>query len=77
MVVEGDQNDELISKIKPQLVSMRRYSSAYSKHLISSMQSKFLRIPTVLIMNLVERLLEKGTPGKPEGKSAVVHSEEA
>lgn len=36
MVVEGDQNDELVSKIKPQLVSMRRYSSAYSKHLISS-----------------------------------------
>lgn len=35
-VVEGDQKEELVSKIKPQLVSMRRYSSAYSKHLIAS-----------------------------------------
>ncbi|ETW85895.1 hypothetical protein HETIRDRAFT_471122 [Heterobasidion irregulare TC 32-1] len=34
-VVEGDQKEELVSKIKPQLVSMRRYSSAYSKHLIA------------------------------------------
>ncbi len=31
-----EQKHELISRIKPQLVSMRRYSSAYSKHLLSS-----------------------------------------
>ena len=35
-VSEGEQRELLISKIKPQLTSMRRYSSAYSKHLISS-----------------------------------------
>ncbi|KAI5122952.1 hypothetical protein M0805_006833 [Coniferiporia weirii] len=34
-VVEGEQRDALISKIRPQLATMRRYSSAYSKHLIS------------------------------------------
>lgn len=35
-VVEGEQKEALISKIRPQLATMRRYSSAYSKHLISS-----------------------------------------
>ena len=35
-VVEGEQKDVLVSKIRPQLATMRRYSSAYSKHLISS-----------------------------------------
>ncbi len=35
-VADQEQKRELISKIKPQLVSMRRYSSAYSKHLLSS-----------------------------------------
>ncbi|KAG9318499.1 armadillo-type protein [Chiua virens] len=34
-VADQDQKDQLASKIRPQLVSMRRYSSAYSKHLIS------------------------------------------
>lgn len=34
-VAEGEQRELLISKIRPQLTSMRRYSSAYSKHLIS------------------------------------------
>ncbi|KAL4067648.1 armadillo-type protein [Scleroderma citrinum] len=34
-VADSDQKELLISKIRPQLVSMRRYSSAYSKHLIS------------------------------------------
>lgn len=38
-VADQDQKDLLVSKIRPQLVSMRRYSSAYSKHLISSMSS--------------------------------------
>ncbi|KAI9571535.1 ARM repeat-containing protein [Boletus coccyginus] len=36
-VADQDQKDLLVNKIRPQLVSMRRYSSAYSKHLISSM----------------------------------------
>lgn len=35
-VAEGEQKELLINKIRPQLASMRRYSSAYSKHLISS-----------------------------------------
>ena len=35
-VAEGEQKELLINKIRPQLTSMRRYSSAYSKHLISS-----------------------------------------
>ncbi|CAE7057250.1 unnamed protein product [Rhizoctonia solani] len=34
-VVEGEQRHVLVSKVKPQLANMRRYSSAYSKHLAS------------------------------------------
>ncbi|KDN49006.1 hypothetical protein RSAG8_02359, partial [Rhizoctonia solani AG-8 WAC10335] len=34
-VVEGEQRHVLFSKVKPQLANMRRYSSAYSKHLAS------------------------------------------
>ncbi|KAF8654193.1 hypothetical protein AX16_003722 [Volvariella volvacea WC 439] len=34
-VVEGEQRDILVGKVRPQLVSMRRYSSAYSKHLVA------------------------------------------
>ncbi|KAH9951939.1 ARM repeat-containing protein [Amylocystis lapponica] len=34
-VVEGEQKDILINKVRPQLMNMRRYSSAYSKHLIA------------------------------------------
>ncbi|KAI0006048.1 armadillo-type protein [Russula compacta] len=34
-VADQEQKRELINRIKPQLVSMRRYSSAYSKHLLS------------------------------------------
>jgi pumilio RNA-binding family len=34
-VADQDQKDLLVSRIRPQLASMRRYSSAYSKHLIS------------------------------------------
>ncbi|PIL24085.1 hypothetical protein GSI_13836 [Ganoderma sinense ZZ0214-1] len=32
-VAEGEQKEQLISKVRPHLVNMRRYSSAYSKHL--------------------------------------------
>ena len=35
-VAEGDQKEQLISKVRPHLVNMRRYSSAYSKHLSAS-----------------------------------------
>lgn len=35
-VVEGEQRETLLSKVRPQLMNMRRYSSAYSKHLIAS-----------------------------------------
>lgn len=42
-VAEGEQKEALINKIKPQLASMRRYSSAYSKHLSSS---EFIHVAT-------------------------------
>ena len=48
-VVESEQKDVLISKIRPQLVTMRRYSSAYSKHLISSMFSLYWVMWDILI----------------------------
>jgi pumilio RNA-binding family len=35
-VVDEDQREELCAKVRPHLASMRRYSSAYSKHLIAS-----------------------------------------
>jgi pumilio RNA-binding family len=35
-VAEGEQKEALINAIRPQLTSMRRYSTAYSKHLTSS-----------------------------------------
>ncbi|KAJ7155945.1 armadillo-type protein [Mycena crocata] len=34
-VAEGDQKDALINTVRPQLISMRRTSTAYSKHLTS------------------------------------------
>lgn len=34
-VVEGDQREALAAKVRPQLTNMRRYSSAYSKHLVA------------------------------------------
>lgn len=44
-VAEGEQKELLINKIRPQLASMRRYSSAYSKHLISSELNPSWRLP--------------------------------
>ena len=38
-VADPDQRELLISKVRPHLVAMRRYSSAYSKHLSASMFS--------------------------------------
>jgi pumilio RNA-binding family len=40
-VAEGEQQEILIGMVKPQLASMRRFSSAYSKHLVSSTWSTF------------------------------------
>ncbi|KAJ7097908.1 ARM repeat-containing protein [Mycena belliarum] len=37
-VAEGDQKEALIDTVRPQLAMMRRYSTAYSKHLTSSTQ---------------------------------------
>ncbi|KAJ7867645.1 armadillo-type protein [Mycena leptocephala] len=34
-VTEGDQKETLINTVRPQLLSMQRYSTAYSKHLTS------------------------------------------
>ncbi|KAJ7109396.1 armadillo-type protein [Mycena epipterygia] len=38
-VAEGEQKETLINTVRPQLISMRRYSTAYSKHLTSSMSN--------------------------------------
>jgi len=38
-VVEGEQKEVLIAMVRPQLAIMQKYSSAYSKHLISSTPS--------------------------------------
>ena len=32
---EGEQKEMLIAKVKPHIANMRRYSSAYSKHLVA------------------------------------------
>ncbi|EIM90053.1 ARM repeat-containing protein [Stereum hirsutum FP-91666 SS1] len=63
VVAEGDQRDELLSKVRPQLNSMRRYSTAYSKHLTSSTSyiSPLHGWEMLLIFLPVERLLEKCT----------------
>ncbi|KAH9946032.1 ARM repeat-containing protein [Epithele typhae] len=63
-VAEGEQKEQLISKVRPHLVNMRRYSSAYSKHLSASTCFSSPR-------SALERLLEKcsGTPA-PATESA-------
>lgn len=43
-VAEGEQKEQLISKVRPHLVNMRRYSSAYSKHLSASKSSCFCSV---------------------------------
>lgn len=35
-VADVDQKEVLVSKVRPQLANMRRFSSAYTKHLASS-----------------------------------------
>jgi pumilio RNA-binding family len=65
-VAEGEQQEILIAKVKPFIASMRRYSSAYSKHLISSMFGASGDVLHQLISPAlpVERLLEKCAEGK-------------
>jgi hypothetical protein len=41
IVAEGEQKEVLIGKVAPLVASMRRYSSAYTKHLTSSTLSVF------------------------------------
>jgi hypothetical protein len=55
--VEGEQRTDLLAEVRPLLVTMRRYSSAYSKHLLagvlpSSLDTTSADKPTV------ERLLD-------------------
>jgi pumilio RNA-binding family len=69
-VAEGDHRELLINKIRPQLTSMRRYSSAYSKHLISS---EFVLVAFAPYINgtnhAVERLIEKYSQGLPDNST--------
>ncbi|PCH38074.1 ARM repeat-containing protein [Wolfiporia cocos MD-104 SS10] len=59
-VVEGEQKAVLIAKVRPQLINMRRYSSAYSKHLIASKCCcRPIYVLTWLIAFPVERLIGK------------------
>lgn len=59
-VADADQKELLISKVRPHLVNMRRYSSAYSKHLSASTYTCGI-VTTCLTNNRrsVERLIEK------------------
>ncbi|KAJ6630821.1 armadillo-type protein [Mycena sp. CBHHK59/15] len=65
-VAEGEQKDALINIVRPQLLSMRRHSTAYSKHLTSSMLIIILiDVMRVLTNIVVERELEKLSPSAP------------
>ena len=67
---EGDQKELLISKVRPHLVNMRRYSSAYSKHLSASKSSRPSICILALTFLLVERLLEKCSATSAPGAEA-------
>ncbi|EJF65952.1 ARM repeat-containing protein [Dichomitus squalens] len=68
-VAEGEQKEQLISKVRPHLVNMRRYSSAYSKHLSAS-KCNFVRSARhiELTVHVVERLLEKFSSNAPSSE---------
>ncbi|KDQ07951.1 hypothetical protein BOTBODRAFT_59683 [Botryobasidium botryosum FD-172 SS1] len=69
-VVEGDQKEALIAKIRPYLVSMRRYSSAYSKHLISSA----FTLLTFASHRAVEKLIsEKSSSSSKQAGKVAAH----
>jgi pumilio RNA-binding family len=63
--VEEEQKEELFAKVRPQLASMRRYSNAYSRHLISSKCA--ILSPTWMLKAsvAVERLLTKRESRQP------------
>ncbi|KAG8931434.1 mRNA binding protein puf3 [Tulasnella sp. 408] len=44
-VAEGDQLDELMAKIRPQLINLRRYSNNYAKHLAAIERIMIERMP--------------------------------
>ena len=69
-VAEGEQKEQLISKVRPHLVNMRRYSSAYSKHLSASKSSRASMCILALTLLLVERLLEKCSATSASGAEA-------
>lgn len=59
-VADADQKELLISKVRPHLVNMRRYSSAYSKHLSASTYTCGIVMPYLTnTCHSVERLIEK------------------
>ncbi|KAI9065180.1 ARM repeat-containing protein [Trametes sanguinea] len=62
-VADPDQKELLINKVRPHLVNMRRYSSAYSKHLSASTSSRRPSRAIVLTLLAVERLIEKCSSG--------------
>lgn len=76
-VVEPEQKDALFGKVRPQLVTMRRYTSSFSKHLIASKYSTVINPEMVLIkmvlINVVERILEK-YPLPGEASSEAIQS---
>ncbi|KAF7309343.1 PUM-HD domain-containing protein [Mycena indigotica] len=64
-VAEGKQKEALTNAIHPQLATMRKHATAYSKHLTSSsILAHFLCI-FMLIFPIVERELQKHAP-KPD-----------
>ncbi|KAJ7940588.1 ARM repeat-containing protein [Mycena leptocephala] len=64
-VAEGDQKEALINSVRPQLMNMRRYSTAYSKHLTSSELSFVHNHMFSNSTCIVERELEKLSPSEP------------
>ncbi|KAG9122977.1 mRNA binding protein puf3, partial [Ceratobasidium sp. 392] len=62
-VVEGEQRHALVAKVKPQLNNMRRYSSAYSKHLASI--ERLLNDHSAEESNLLRGLPSSDAPARP------------
>ena len=63
MVVDGDQKDELVAMIRPQLAKMRGYHP-YNKHVSSSAYLPCFYYDMLFMTCTVERLLEKCAPLK-------------
>ncbi|KAG8990656.1 mRNA binding protein puf3, partial [Tulasnella sp. 427] len=52
-VAEGDQLDDLMAKIRPQLINLRRYSNNYAKHLAAIERIMIERMPRNMPMTNV------------------------